>query len=183
MLWIFWIFFQPLQMTPWMTWMQPVHSRSTMMLIMAEAHLDITILIGRGGYESPDNPYYCDFRGLPWHVWRQCRLLIKEQRLPNTTAQQHAALDRRREEILARLSFNDKQRFVQHMNDTSNNGHDRQNIPAQQAQLAQQEAALTFPGEQNVDEKMAVLCTECNETQPVPVRRLRVWIICSPPVI
>lgn len=102
---------------------------------------------GRGGRsgETIEEPYNCNFCGLPWHMARQCRLLHKTQRFPNTTAEQHAGLDKRRDDIFAKLPARDQAQFKEFM--TNQVG----------ASLAATEARFAFP---DIDGKSAQICEE-----------------------
>ena len=67
---------------------------------------------GRGGrgYQSA-NDKVCDFCERPGHFWRQCRILNKDQRFENTSAENHKSLDVVKFKIWEGLSDIDKTKF------------------------------------------------------------------------
>ena len=95
---------------------------------------------GRGGRGN------CLFCNMPYHYWRACRLLNRARRHPNTTAEQHAAMDRKRDELLAKCSAELRQQINEYLSEQNDNS-----VSAQMAQ-PQREAQLEFP---NVDGHIA----------------------------
>ena len=116
---------------------------------------------GRGGPNGT-----CNICGLPFHFWRNCRFINRAKRHPNTTAEQHAQMDRKRDELLRKLSPEFRRQVEEFMREQGNGGP----IDARMAQPQhQQQAQLEFP---NVDGRLAQItthdrtCFSCKSDSP-----------------
>ena len=101
---------------------------------------------GRGDWNGEERT--CNFCKGPHHFWRACRFLNRAKRHPNTTTEQHAQMDRKRDEFLQRCTPEFRRQIDEFLREQ---GAGRQ-VDAQMAQPLQQQAQLEFP---NVDGRIA----------------------------
>ena len=117
--------------------------------------------LGRGrGRGRSDEVRKCLFCGIPYHYWRACRLLNRAKRHSNTTSEQHAQMDRRRDELLRQCPPDFRQQINEFLREQGT-------VPQIEAQIAQpkSQAQLEFP---NIDGRLAEVCMEVVETDNAP---------------